>query len=224
MCSIRVVTTSRSKHGFPFGSSGGPSSSGIIPSNIRWSSCISSRRSSERPKDAAGRSNTTTTTTVSGSRNSSTSGHICSCISNSSTIGDSKGTDCILDVRVTDTDATSYALKPSDKVLEAAEKLKKKKYLQACLEHRRHFTPFVVSVNGILGKYANTFLKVLAVHTATEAGKSYSNAMGHLRARMIIVIVRATHVCLRGSHIPTSQMCNRRPQWDDLAGMALLKH
>jgi hypothetical protein len=42
-----------------------------------------------------------------------------------------KGTDCILDVRVMDTDATYYALKPSDKVLEAAEKLKKKKYLQA---------------------------------------------------------------------------------------------
>jgi hypothetical protein len=42
-----------------------------------------------------------------------------------------KGTDCTLDVIVTDTDATSYALKPSDKVLEAAEKLKKKKYLQA---------------------------------------------------------------------------------------------
>jgi hypothetical protein len=56
----------------------------------------------------------------------------------------------ILDVKVTDTDATFYALKPSDKVLEAAEKLKKKKYLQACLEHRRHFKPVVVPFDFLL--------------------------------------------------------------------------
>jgi hypothetical protein len=123
-----------------------------------------------------------------------------------------------------DTDATYYALKPSDKVMEAAEKLKKKKYLQACLEQRQHFTPFVVSVDRLLGKEANTVLKVLAARTATTSGKSYSNVVGHLRARMSIVSVRATHVCLRGSCIPTSQMCNRHPQWDDLTGMALLKH
>jgi hypothetical protein len=73
-----------------------------------------------------------------------------------------KGTDCILDVRVTDTDATSYALKPSDKVLEAAEKLKKKKYLQACFEQRQHFTPFFVSVDGLLEKEAKTVFKLLA--------------------------------------------------------------
>jgi hypothetical protein len=132
--------------------------------------------------------------------------------------------DCIIDVRVTDTDETSYALKPSDKVLEAAEKLKKKKYLQACLEQRRNFTPFLMSIEGLLGKEAKTFLKVLAARTATASGKSYSNVMGHLRARTSIAIVRATRVCLRGSPIPTSQMCNIRPQWDDLAGMALLKH
>jgi hypothetical protein len=89
-----------------------------------------------------------------------------------------KGTDCIIDVRVTNTDATYYALKPSDNVLEAAEKLKEKKYLQACLEQRRHFTPFVVSANGLLVKEAKTVLKVLEVCTATKAGKSYSNVMG----------------------------------------------
>jgi hypothetical protein len=28
---------------------------------------------------------------------------------------------------------------------------KKKKYLQACLEQRRHFTPFVISTDGLIG-------------------------------------------------------------------------
>jgi hypothetical protein len=82
----------------------------------------------------------------------------------------------------------------------------------------------MVSVDGLLGKEAKKVSRVLAAHTATKSVKSYSNVMGHLRARMSIAIVRATHVCLRGSHIPTSQMCNIRPQWEDLTGMALLKH
>jgi hypothetical protein len=41
-----------------------------------------------------------------------------------------QGTDCILDVRVTDTDAKTYEDKKPHKVLESAEKLKKRKYSQ----------------------------------------------------------------------------------------------
>jgi hypothetical protein len=33
---------------------------------------------------------------------------------------------------------------------------KNKKYLEACLEQRCHFTPFVVSTDGLLGKEAKT--------------------------------------------------------------------
>jgi hypothetical protein len=76
----------------------------------------------------------------------------------------------------------------------------------------------------LIGKEAKTVLKVLAAITATKAGKTYSNVMGYMRARLSIVIVRATHVCLRGSRVPTSRLSNRRPQWEDTAGMALLKY
>jgi hypothetical protein len=34
---------------------------------------------------------------------------------------------------------------------------------------------------------------------------------GYVDARVSIAIVRATHLCLRGSRVPTSQMSNRRP-------------
>jgi hypothetical protein len=50
-----------------------------------------------------------------------------------------RGTDCIIDVRVTDTDAKSNLSKDA-KVLEAHEKGEKKKYLGPCLEQRRTFT------------------------------------------------------------------------------------
>jgi hypothetical protein len=122
-----------------------------------------------------------------------------------------RGTDCILDVIVTDTDAPTYQMKDPHKVLEAASCLKKKTYLQPCLNHIHHFTPFIVSVDGLIGKEAKTFLKVLAARTATKAGKTYSNVMGYTRARLSISIVRAAHVCLIGSRVLTLQMNNIRP-------------
>ncbi len=40
----------------------------------------------------------------------------------------------------------------------------------------------------------------------------------------VIAIVRATHLCLRGSRIPTSQMSDRRPQWEGNAGLGLFRN
>jgi hypothetical protein len=57
------------------------------------------------------------------------------------------GTDCILDVRVTDTDSKSHCKRTPFKVSESQGKEKTRKYLGACLENRRHFTPFVLSVD-----------------------------------------------------------------------------
>jgi hypothetical protein len=52
-----------------------------------------------------------------------------------------RGTDCIVDVRVTDTDAKSYCKRPPDKVLESGEQIKKKKYLEAC-RSSAHWTDY----------------------------------------------------------------------------------
>jgi hypothetical protein len=87
-------------------------------------------------------------------------------------------TDCILDVSVVDTYAPTYQMKDTSKVLETAEYFKKKKYLHPCLGQRCHFTPFIVSVDGLIGKEVKTILKVLAAIIATNAGNTYSNFMG----------------------------------------------
>jgi hypothetical protein len=68
-------------------------------------------------------------------------------------------------------------MKDPSKVLEAEERLKKKKYLQPCLDQHRHFTPFIVSVDVLIGKEAKTVLKVIAARTATKVGNMYSNVM-----------------------------------------------
>jgi hypothetical protein len=60
-------------------------------------------------------------------------------------------------------------MKDPRKVLKAAECLKMKKYLQPCLDQRRHFTPCILSVDGLIGKEAKTVLKVLEAITATKS-------------------------------------------------------
>ena len=130
-------------------------------------------------------------------------------------------TDLIVDVRITDTDAKSYKSRDPAKVLASQEREKKKKYLEPCLQRRRHFTPFVVSADGLKGKEAKAFLKRLSVLLAKKWQKPYSVVCGYINVRISIAIVRATHLCLRGSRVPASKISNRRPQWEDKAGLGL---
>ena len=134
-----------------------------------------------------------------------------------------RGTDVIVDVRVTDTDVTSYRSLPPSKVLEKQEREKKKKYLEPCLQARRHFTPFVVSADGLKGCEATVFMKRIAALLSEKWQRPYSEVCGYVNARISIAIVRATHLCLRGSRVPAAQMSNRRPQWEDRAGLGLFR-
>jgi hypothetical protein len=135
-----------------------------------------------------------------------------------------RGTDCIIDVRVTDTDAKSNLSRDPAKVLEQHEREKKKKYLKDCLEQRRHFTPFVVSTDGLIGREAKTLLKRLSLILAEKWEKPYAEVCGYVNARMSIAIVRATHRCLRGSRVPTGKMSEKHfPQWEDRAGLSLFR-
>jgi hypothetical protein len=89
---------------------------------------------------------------------------------------------------------------------------------------RRHFTPFVVSTDGLIGKEAKTFLKKLSSLLAEKWENPYSVVCGYVNAQVSISIVRATHRCLRGSRIPTSHMSHCRPQCEGKAGLGLFRH
>lgn len=60
--------------------------------------------------------------------------------------------DCVIDVWITDVDAKSNRFKDPAKVSAAHERKKMKKHLRACLKQSCHFSPFVVSADGLLGK------------------------------------------------------------------------
>ena len=127
--------------------------------------------------------------------------------------------DAILDICVVDTDANSHITRDPAKVLEGYEKLKIRKYAAACKAQRRTFTPFVVSVDGLLGRQAKTFLQRLSGLLAKKWERPYATVCGYVRASISFAIMRATHRCIRGSRIPVTRVSTPLPQWEDQAGL-----
>ena len=105
-------------------------------------------------------------------------------------------------------------------ILKSAETAKKTKYLKGCLDQRRHFTPFVVSCEGMLGKEADVFFKRLSMKLAEKWHRPYSQTVSFVKTRFAISLVRAKNRCIRGSRIPTGRICHR-VDWDDGAGLGL---
>ena len=125
---------------------------------------------------------------------------------------------------MTDVDAKSCRSRDPDKVLETQEREKKRKYLDACIQQRRHFSPFVVSTDGLMGKEAKLIMSTLAAKLAEKWEKPYSEVCSYVNARMSIAIVRATHRCLRDSRIPSGRISSKLPHWEDKAGLGLFRH
>ena len=112
-----------------------------------------------------------------------------------------KGTTCILDIRITDTNAKSYAGTSSAKVLEKAAKVKKDKYEAACTARRRTFAPLVYSVDGMACKEALAFEKRVASLMASKHERRYSEMVGFVRARMSLSVIRSNTLMLRGARV-----------------------
>ncbi|KAL7528113.1 hypothetical protein ACHAXR_002277 [Thalassiosira sp. AJA248-18] len=69
---------------------------------------------------------------------------------------------CIFDVRITVTDVCSQRNKDISKILASHVKAKKEKYLRACHEMRKDFTPLFYSVNGTAGREAKNVERRIA--------------------------------------------------------------
>ena len=73
----------------------------------------------------------------------------------------------LFNVRIVDTDAQSYLSRSVNAILTSAEQEKKRKYSEAVEARCASFTPFVMSVDGFLGREAAHFLKRLADHLSS---------------------------------------------------------
>ena len=133
------------------------------------------------------------------------------------------GTDCIFDVSLVDVESPGRRERgvSAEKALFQREKAKKTKYLAQCTAQRRHFTPFVVSTDGLFAPEAKAVLQRLSQLLAQKWSKPYSVVRSYANARLSIALARAATMCLRGSRIPASTMSSRR--WDDSGALALFR-
>jgi hypothetical protein len=132
-----------------------------------------------------------------------------------------RGQTCVFDIRITDTEAKSYRSMDPAKVLARGEKEKKDKYLQACVDRRRSFTPLVFSIDGLRGKEGKGAQKRLAFLLSGKWKKTYSAVAGYVNSRLSVALVRATSLCLRGARDPTARA--GLPSWDSGEGLALYR-
>ena len=131
--------------------------------------------------------------------------------------------ECILDVRVTNLDSTSYKKRDLGKVLESQAKEERNKHLEACKRQRKDFSSFVVSTDGMLEDEANEVVNKLSKFLASKWDSPFSIVIGFVRARISIAIARATNRCIRGSRINRRMMSYPFPQWEDGTGLTLFQ-
>jgi hypothetical protein len=130
-----------------------------------------------------------------------------------------RGMTTIFNVRISDTDAASYSGLDPRKVLARQEKSKKEKYGPPCADRRRHFTPLVFSVDGLLGDEAQAASKRLARALSVKWKRSYSELCGYVRSRLSLALVRSTSMLLRNPRESAARNC--APSWETGAGLAL---
>ena len=77
-------------------------------------------------------------------------------------------------MHVVNTDDKSYLAKTPEKCLQKAAMLKRKMYLEACLQKHGHFLLLVASIDGLLGVEPAATLKRIAIRLASKCQQPYS--------------------------------------------------
>ena len=90
--------------------------------------------------------------------------------------------------------------------------------MDACLEQRRYFIPFVVSCKRLFGKEASFFIKRLAKKLADKWNQPYSLTISLLRTRFAVNLVRSKHHCIHGTRTSLDFM-SYKLDWEDGVGL-----
>ena len=109
--------------------------------------------------------------------------------------------EAFFDIKVIDTDTPLHLHQTPESILETGALEKKELYKKVLEDRRGTFTHFVTSIDGLLHREAEHFLKHIATSIAAKWEKSYAERCAFVRARLLFVLVRAPSLCLRGSRV-----------------------
>ena len=107
----------------------------------------------------------------------------------------------LFDIRVIATDTPSYRRCSLVSVLDSGAVEKKRVYCSAVEDRRRNFTPFVLSVDGLLQHETSHFVKCLSASLVLRWEKPFSDVLAFVNSRLQIASVHSAIMCLRGSRI-----------------------
>ena len=115
------------------------------------------------------------------------------------------------DIRVYYPHASSYLHRSLPSLFKSMEKTKKREYQDRILNvEQGSFTPLVFASTGGMGREASVVIKKLAVDLSEKKGERLSDTLGLLRCRIAFSLIRAAHICLRGSR-PSKYRHNDEP-------------
>ena len=109
--------------------------------------------------------------------------------------------EALFDICVIDTDAPSYRRRSPVSILDSGAVEKKRVYRSAVEDRRGNFTPFVLSVDGLLQREASHFVKHQSANLASRWEKPLSDVLTYVCSRLLFASVRSASMCLRGSRI-----------------------
>ena len=86
--------------------------------------------------------------------------------------------DAVIDIKIGDADADTYKYEPMTSLLARWGKIKKDKHGKHCHDQREHFSPFFLSVDGMLGRKALAVIYQLSQLMAQKRGETLFGSMG----------------------------------------------
>ena len=98
---------------------------------------------------------------------------------------------CVFELLILSTDTASYDGRHPHKIMSQHERSKKEKYIEACLERRRHFMPLVFSVEGVMGEERKEATEQLTDVLSKKWYMEYLETFGYTRARLSVNLVCA---------------------------------
>ena len=99
-------------------------------------------------------------------------------------------TKAIIVVRIGDADTDTWKSEGMDKMLNWRKKTKKDKHGQACYNQRKHFSPFVLSVDGTMGKELLVVLATLIQLMAAKIDEPILHVKGWVNGQIEIMVAR----------------------------------
>ena len=111
--------------------------------------------------------------------------------------------EAIIDVKLGDTDADSYKYETTAALLAQWETIKKDKHGMHCHDQRKQFSPFVLSVYGMLGRKALVVLSQLSRVTAAKIAEPLSQVRGWVNVQTAIAVARSYSRMIRRARLPS---------------------